>query len=262
MTTNKRAYTQQTTVSLRKLRSAYNLPQSFLSAIGDSPVAILPWDLLMGPAYALNEVELPIAQLYVANTESLDARDAAWLQATPPKWVVLSLPQMDGHYPLWTAPMTYATLLSQYQVVEESSSYALLKHDPVTVTSRSIHEVTGSFGSLITTPLCSSGTLTASLGLHLNAKGRLNHVINHVEPPKVSIVTASGAVGPFRLVWSSAADGLMMSNVVSSVSELPSFGSPSSKSPAIQGFRLAGTSDFSNSFTVRFVCHTAHANRS
>ena len=250
-------YQRATEKSLEVLRSHYSLPDSFVAAIGSDQVAVLPWDLTMGPAYGLNEVELPIAQLYVANTPVLDGRDAATLLSNGPKWVIYSLEPFDNHYPLWTAPSTLNVLFGQYQLVQSDRHYALLLHDPAAVEEKSEGTVTAHFNQSVVTPSCASGTLTAALRFTLSAKGRVNHALNHVEPPKMGLRTTAGQAGPFRLIWSDTQDGLMMSNLVGQISQIPRFGIPSSSSPLIQAFTIAGSSDFVDHFTVDFVCHRA-----
>jgi len=243
--------------SLAALRVTYRLPAAWRERIGGRGVVIVPWNLTIGPAYALHEVDLPVPQLYAASTTTLDQIDAAFLRRRHVPFVILSLADLDGRYSLWSAPATDDVLLTDYAVVASSPTYALLAWDPLTVSNRFLSRTTGTLNAPVRTPACPGGTLTARLFLSLSPRGRVADLLYQVLPPHVRFTTTSGVVGPFRLVWSNTADGVLLSSFVTSTSALPRVGRPDTVNPAITSFTVLDGGDLSTHFDVTFTCHVA-----
>jgi hypothetical protein len=242
--------------SLERLRETYLLPASMRATIGARGVVVLPWNLTLGPAYSLNEVDLPVPQTYTAYTPVLDRLDATFLSRRRVPFVLFSFADMDDRYPPWSAPATYDTLFRDYAVVARSSAYALLKWDPARQRSTLLARVSALVNRPVSVPACADGTTTASLDLGLSLQGAVENLLYQVTPVEVSMTTGATREGPFRLVWSNASDGLMASNFLSSTASLPRFGQRDSTDPAITTLTVIDhAGDLAPRFDVSFYCH-------
>ena len=153
-------------------------------------------------------------------------------------------------------PATYDTLFRDYAVVARSSAYALLKWDPAAPRSTLLASVTALVNRPVSIPACADGTTTASLDLGLSLQGAVENLLYQVTPVEVAMTTGATTEGPFRLVWSNARDGLMVSNYFSSTASLPRFGLRDSSDPAVPTFTVIDhAGDLAPRFNVSFYCH-------
>lgn len=205
-------YQVQNSADLAKLRQEYRVPGPMLSVIGRHPVAILPYNLTIGPAYNLDQTLLPVSQLYSAYTSQLDHLDASFLQAQRIPFVLMQTFDMDGRYNFWTAPATYNEILSNYSIVDSGNQYVLFKLQPRTTTAvkRSTSELR--VGQWITVPSCSKGSTTVSFTLHLTTFTALVGFAYRLPTVYVYMRLNGAVLGPYRFVWPLAPDGLNLSN--------------------------------------------------
>ena len=60
---------------------------------------IVPWDLVLAPAYQIPLALPPIPQLYSVYTSYLDHVETAWLNKSKPPQILYSYLAIDGRYP-------------------------------------------------------------------------------------------------------------------------------------------------------------------
>jgi hypothetical protein len=112
-------------------RATYQLPEEFVSAVGDQPVAVDPYDAALAIDYDMNWHPWPVMQAYSAYTPFLDRLNARAARTAPADQVVLRLPTVtvDARNPVWETPEYVLTLACQYTQVLTNGSWSLLRHD-------------------------------------------------------------------------------------------------------------------------------------
>lgn len=109
------------------LHKYYDVPPEMLTAIGNRPVMVDPWESSVAWAYSLRYHPVPVFQTYSAYTAALDDRNAAALRKAPADQVVLRQPRGLGlRDQLWTSPQYTLTLACRYAVRSASLHWMLL----------------------------------------------------------------------------------------------------------------------------------------
>ena len=111
------------------LQQNAKLSHEMQALIGDSTVSQIPWDQLVGRAYSLNLISLPIPQQYSVYTPWLDKTNAAFIYGErAPKFILLSRPTaIDGRNPKWESPLSQIAVLCSYQAEIHDENWLLLK---------------------------------------------------------------------------------------------------------------------------------------
>ena len=103
------------------------LPSEFLPHMIDKRVSAYPWEIAMIRANHLRWQPLPVIQAYSAYTPALDLLNAQALEtASGPEEILLSLQTIDGRVPFFETPLSWRTLLSWYDLQDESPKLDLL----------------------------------------------------------------------------------------------------------------------------------------
>jgi hypothetical protein len=120
----------------RSMRSAYRLDPEILSALGDSPVHIDPWEIGVAWAYGLNWRPLPVIQSYSAYTPQLDRLNAAALGGPAAPAAILRHrdaiagvreTSIDDRLPGWESPAAARAMLCNYRPVRTTARWQLLE---------------------------------------------------------------------------------------------------------------------------------------
>jgi hypothetical protein len=112
-------------------RTAYALPEAFVAAIGDHPVAVDPYDGAVAVDYDMDWHPWPVMQAYSAYTPFLDRLNARAARTAPQDQMVLRLPgaTVDARSAYWDTPDYLLTLACQYTQVLTDGTWSLLQHD-------------------------------------------------------------------------------------------------------------------------------------
>jgi hypothetical protein len=86
------------------MKAQYALSAHVVTAVGDRPVAVDPFDVGVAWAYGLSWRPVPVMQPYFAYTRSLDERAARALLATPGLAVLREETVVDDRFQLWDTP--------------------------------------------------------------------------------------------------------------------------------------------------------------
>ena len=232
------SYVQSVDNALSHVRKAYGVPRSMITQIGNAPVAILPSSLTIGPAYQLRQTLLPVPQLYQAYTPWLDHLDANYLHSHRTPYVLLEYTDIDGRYPLWSAPATYDYLLANYQIAQRSSQYVLFRHSSGPVRTSYFSTAPIRIGAWTRVPQCTNGSMIGTFGMHLSSFSRVREVLYRDPEVQVRFRVDGRVTGPFRFVWALAPDGLLLSSYYSSALQLSSLGASNDPSTAISAFEV------------------------
>jgi hypothetical protein len=114
---------------LTALQQNAKLNQNMQSLIGESAVAQIPSDQLVGKAFDLNLISPPIPQQYSAYTPWLDETNANFFSGKhAPLFILLSRPTaIDGRNPKWESPLSQIAVLCSYRAETYDDTWLLLK---------------------------------------------------------------------------------------------------------------------------------------
>jgi hypothetical protein len=109
------------------LQRLYDVPPDMLTAVGDHPVMVDPWESAAAWAYSLHYHPVPVFQTYSAYTTALDELNAQALRDDPADQMVLRQPRGFGlRDQMWTSPQYTLTLACRYAVQSTSLHWMLL----------------------------------------------------------------------------------------------------------------------------------------
>jgi hypothetical protein len=104
------------------------LPASTLELIDDGTVDVIPWEISTVYINDLRYNPRPVIQSYTAYDAYLDKlNEAKYVSSSAPDYVIYTPGDIDERYPLSIEPRTRQTLLTHYQVIEETAGYLLFK---------------------------------------------------------------------------------------------------------------------------------------
>ena len=261
VTSSRDSYNQYLSAQKGALATSYSVPSSLTTRIGHSSVVILPYNLTIGPALGLNEVLLPVAQTYLAYTPYLDRLDTEALTALKPRFILLQFADIDGRYPLFTAPHLIDKILTSYRFIDSGGGFALFEAEPM----RPLHlvfQVTepGTDDSWLQVPLCTGSYIDARIAIHQSLIGSIRSLVYRSSELEIILRRGTTIIGPSRFIYSTASDGLDLTTMTMAVSELVPFKMQAATSQVLS-FEVSGltpnhwNADFSKTFKVVFSCY-------
>ena len=212
-----------------EIRSSRPLPTSILKSLKDHPVDVFPWDTALVAGYRLKWDPSPIVQSYSAYTPYLDYLNASQLRTHGASRILFSYEDIDGRYPIFDEPATFLQLLKHYRFSSTSGNISLLlrtKHS-VAVKPQAIWSGTIAVNRKITLPL-PPGRHAVLLRLNIGKSllGTLASFFFKPSPFYISMTLANhSTVGPYRLVPSTAQDGLFISPYIANLQQLDTLAS-------------------------------------
>jgi hypothetical protein len=124
---SKRARLRQT--SRLALRTAYGLPPNVVAELAGHTVHIDPWEATVAWAYPEFKWDPPpVFQTYAAYTESLDGRNAAFLDSTAaPEFILRANTALDGRNSLWESPAYIVEMMCRYRQIDLAAGWQVLQ---------------------------------------------------------------------------------------------------------------------------------------
>ena len=113
-----------------ELRDQYAIGARLRERLGNSPVAIDPFEINAAWAYDMNWEPVPIIQPYSAYTPSLDEANARSLLSDSRRMVLRERAQVDDRMPAWDTPRYNMALFCNFSTVAHDSRWTLLKRRP------------------------------------------------------------------------------------------------------------------------------------
>ena len=261
VTSSRNIYNSYLATQKAELASSYAIPSQLLAKIGHSSVVILPYNLTIGPALGLNEVLLPVAQTYSAYTPYLDKLDTTALTKDKPRFVLLQLVDIDGRYPLFTAPALIDKILTSYRFVNSGSGFALFETEAHIPPHRIFHVTeTGISDSWLRVPLCTGSFIDARIVVHQSLAGSVRSLFYRAGELEITLRRGNALIGPSRFIYSTANDGLDLTTMATAATNLIPFEMHAAKSQ-VQFFKVTGVTpnhwntDFAKTFKVGFSCY-------
>jgi len=172
--------TYQTQVSdnaKNNIKHDYPLDNKTIQYLNGKTVDIFPWDIALVWAYDFNWSPRPIFQSYSAYTPHLDDLNAQhFSKGDAPQAVLYSYKSIDGRYPIFDEPHTFANILHNYTFVNKSGEFILLALNTNQSTSRleeDLGTLTVELGQPIEIPKYDSGYVFGHIELEYSTFGKL-----------------------------------------------------------------------------------------
>ena len=166
------------------------LPAEWVTRIDRAgEVDAIPWDISFVPANGLAWRPNPVVQTYHAFTSPLDTWVADHFATQGPPHLLVQFLEIDGRYPLWSAPEMWVSILSHYEPVEalgtvpgrEAVLLMARREKPLDLGLTEGPTVDARFGSWVPIPL-EDTPVFASFDLDWDLGGRLAAALWHTDP--------------------------------------------------------------------------------
>lgn len=191
------------------------LPDAILNAIGQDPVAVLPWELSIDAYNDINMVVMPALQSMMAYTPSLDAENAAFFtDKFAPEYVIFAFYTIDGRIPILETPATWQALYENYHAVLQEGVYLLLKKNDVPTALELGDETqqTVSSAEQVVLPDVPYGTFVR-LKTGLTFWGKLNKLFYQIPPVTITLTWSDGSQTTGRVIPEVLENGIVLDNL-------------------------------------------------
>ncbi len=163
------------------IRQSYPLDYNTIYYLNNKTVDIFPWDIALVWAYDFNWSPRPVFQSYSAYTQYLDGLNAKHFSVEKaPQAILYSYKSIDGRYPLFDEPSTFASVIHNYTLVNRSGEFLLLSYDPEkknTYIEKDLGTVTVEPGQPIKIPKYDSGYVFGYIDLEYSNLGKFMKLI-------------------------------------------------------------------------------------
>ena len=243
------------------IQAQFRLSAQALHTIGNAPVSVIPWSLMMAEGYHMRVAASPVFQSYSAYTPYLDRLNARqiWMKSSAPR-IIYTYVSIDGRYPAFDEPATFRAMLTCYKALYPDSTYLILGRIPcarprlgAVGTSRE-----AAFGHWIAVPTQAS---YANIAVCTTTVGHLADILYKPEPVHVSFRLADGSVkGPYRFIYPVAPDGLFVKYFIGTQADAARlFSGTTSLLHRITAIKLttnAQTMEYATQFRIQFFRNT------
>jgi hypothetical protein len=231
-------------------KSFINLDEYTIQHIGNKTMDIVPWDHIIPFLYDFNWSPSPMPWPFEVYTPYIDSFNAQhFLGKKAPQEILYSYKSIDGRYPLYDEPATFAAILENYQYIHTSNgsallssgplvtnggieayldpsyAYALLSHSPRQDIgeNESLGTAEVDIGKPIKIPKYDKGYVFANIDLRFSSIGKFMNAI--YKPSQAHIIfkfSDSTHSKEFRFIPGSSNDGVFVSQYVDNIHDLES----------------------------------------
>jgi hypothetical protein len=206
-----------------KMRNAYPLSDETLNYIGNKPMDIMPWEISLPFAYNLRWSPRPVFQCYSAYTDRLDMLNSQYFESiNAPDFLLYALGAIDRRYPLFDEPATFRTILRNYKPVFIDGRFIVLKKTDARypLSSKTIAVFDTELGKSISVPKTKGGYLYAKIYMEYNLLGKIANLVYKSPNVYIGLITVDGNRFLYRFIFSTARNGIFLSQYVSNVEDL------------------------------------------
>ena len=203
----------------RSMRSSYRLDPAILRALRGRTVHVDPWEIGVAWAYNLSWRPLPVIQSYSAYTPQLDRLNAAALSGPQGPAAILRhrdfapgavASSIDERFPGWESPAAMRAMLCHYRAVRTTARWQLLERAedrceaprPIAI----VRTATGESISIPPPPGPHDIVFARVEGIGVEGAEAMRTLLYRARERTATL----GARGTWRLVPSTAGDGLIM----------------------------------------------------
>ena len=188
------------------------LPNVMLAEIGNQSVDIYSYLQAMVPANHLNWEPRPVFQTYASFMPYFDNLDAKFFQSERKPQYLLWSPfnDIDNRYVLSTEPLAMYQIFKWYKPIMTASDVYLLKKQsrPQLSPEKFIATTTTKWGEWIPVPSSSDSILRVRLKSKLTLLGKIKTAFYKLFDVTIDYRLADNLVVTYRLVYSTAIDGI------------------------------------------------------
>jgi hypothetical protein len=206
-----------------KMKNAYPLSNETLEYIGGRPMDIMPWEISLPFAYNMKWSPRPVFQCYSAYTDELDMLNSQYFESVnAPDFLLYALGAIDGRYPLFDEPATFRTILRNYKPVFIDGRFIILKKTDAnsSAPSETITVLDTELGKSIRVPKTKGGYLYAKIYMEYNLLGKIANLVYKSPNIFIGLITVDGNKFLHRFVFSTARNGIFLSQYISSLGDL------------------------------------------
>lgn len=208
-------------------RGYFNLDNETVQYIGNKTMDILPWDIALPWGYDFNWSPLPTWQSFLVYSPQIDEVNAQHFlnKKNAPKTILYAYESIDNRYPIFDEPLTFESILNNYQYAHTSEGFVLLSHNSKDrwETEENLGTMEDELGKPIKIPKYTSGYEFANIDLKFSTYGKFMNTVykpaNAYMRFKFSNSTYSGE---FRLIPMISNDGVFVSQYISGTDDLAS----------------------------------------
>jgi hypothetical protein len=244
-----RVFSQQAFSSLR-------LPARILAAIGTASVDSYPKETTVVFANGLSWSPRPVPQSYSVYLPELDELNARHYRSPyGPELILYELDAIDDQHPWFVDPLTLRELYCRYDVVSRLPRFLVLKRRPEPRPWDA--EPTSTFtvrpDERVTVPHDGQHLLAAALKFRLTAAGQLKDKLWKVYPPSLRLEFADGSTRKHRLVWRNAVNGLLISELPTTLQDFDALWEPGRRTRVEAFTVLADPGDFAGEVELTWI---------
>jgi hypothetical protein len=201
------------------------VPEEVRRVIGTGTVVITPWELVVCLANQFACVPLATLQEYSAYTPYLDSITAAQFEAPlrPDFVLVHTLKSTDGRHIVLDGPLTWRSLIDQYEPMRlQTTEAALLRRRATPMTGQLLPLPSMGIRSEEWVPVPRVTDFTfAEIKTELNWLGQVVKLLHRIPAAFIELRRTSGAVERRRLILETAVNGILVQPFASDVGDLP-----------------------------------------
>jgi hypothetical protein len=212
---------------IQNLKSHLPLDTEIIEQIGDKPMDIFPYDIMIPWIYDFNWSPRPMPwsfQVFNSDIGELNANHFT-NENKSPKEILYAFKSIDNRYPIYDEPLTFQALLKNYEYTNSSNNFVLLSHHPKEDLGKkeNLGMVEVNIGDSIKIPKYEKGYLFANVDLKFNSLGKLMYTA--YKPAQAHIVfkfSDSTYSKEFRFIPDISNQGIFLSQYISNLEDIKS----------------------------------------
>ena len=198
-------------IEKEKIKEFYpSIPKNTLETIGKNSIDVIPWDNALLYAYDLNWTPRFFLQSIGAYTSHLDKLDAEFFMSeNAPLYILYEWKSIDGRFPAFDTPLTYRTILCNYEIVDTFEKWYLLKRSENKICTNmvSIQKIEIKFGEEVLVPKSTENYVFVKIFVKENVLGKASNLL--YKSPHVFIQLNNNEIS-HRFVYPTAENGILL----------------------------------------------------
>jgi hypothetical protein len=209
------------------IRSSYPLDNNSIHYLNNKTLDIFPWDIALVWAYNFTWSPRPVFQSYSAYTQRLDILNAQhFSRVKAPKAILYAYKSIDGRYPLFDEPATFASILNNYTFVNESGEFLVLSYNPKNdspIIEEDLGTVNMEPGQPIKIPRYDSGYVFGHIELEYSTFGKFMKLVYKPTPAFITFRFSDWTYSDeYRFIPGVSMNAVFLSQYVNNVHDLSS----------------------------------------
>lgn len=249
----------RTSEHLEYLKGYHTLDEYTIRHIGNKTMDVIPWDLMIPWIYDFNWSPSPMPWAFQVYSSKIDELNAKHFldEKEAPQEILYAYKSIDNRYPLFDEPLTFATILKNYQYTHTSNDNALLSYSPRQDIGEKedLGTVVVDIGKPIKIPRYDNGYVFAHVDLEFSTLGKV--LIAIYKPSQAHLIfkfSDSTYSKEFRFIPGASSNGVFVSQYVESAHDLESiFSGKITYDIDEMIIRVDNPADYEKNIQVRFV---------